>query len=79
MQQGQAMSKDTITLDMLLEEIQEIREMALNEGDYKTALTCTMNKAKLLGGGSVIEQRQQRIENPSYFDKLDKMFEDSFS
>lgn len=68
-------TKDSITLDSLLDEIQEVREMALNEGDYKTALNCTLSKAKILGGGGAIEQRQERRENPSYFDKLDKMFE----
>lgn len=57
------MSKDIITLDNLLEEIQEIREMALGEGDYKTALTCTMSKAKLLGidKGEGVETLQANI------------------
>lgn len=63
-------TKDTITLDTLLDEIEQIRELALNENDYKTALSCTLSKAKLLGGGGMIEHRQQQRENPSPFDKL---------
>lgn len=63
-------TKDTITLDTLLDEIEQIRELALNENDYKTALSCTLSKAKLLGGGGMIERRQQQRENPSPFDKL---------
>ena len=63
-------TKDTITLDTLLDEIEQIRELALKENDYKTALSCTLSKAKLLGGGGMIERRQQQRENPSPFDKL---------
>ena len=63
-------TKDTITLDTLLDEIEQVRELALNENDYKTALSCTLSKAKLLGGGGMIERRQQQRENPSPFDKL---------
>ena len=63
-------TKDTITLDTLLDEIEQIRELALSENDYKTALSCTLSKAKLLGGGGMIERRQQQRENPSPFDKL---------
>ena len=63
-------TKDTITLDTLLDEIEQIRELALNENDYKTALSCTLSNAKLLGGGGMIERRQQQRENPSPFDKL---------
>ena len=63
-------TKDTITLDTLLDEIEQIRELALNENDYKTALSCTLSKAKLLGGGGMIERRQQQRDNPSPFDKL---------
>ena len=63
-------TKDTITLDTLLDEIEQIRELALNDNDYKTALSCTLSKAKLLGGGGMIERRQQQRENPSPFDKL---------
>ena len=63
-------TKDTITRDTLLDEIEQIRELALNENDYKTALSCTLSKAKLLGGGGMIERRQQQRENPSPFDKL---------
>lgn len=72
-------TKDSVTLDSILDEIEQVRELALSVDDYKTALNCTMSKAKLLGGGGALEVRQQRRENPSYFDKLDKMFEDSFS
>lgn len=42
-------TKDNITLDMLLDEINDIRERALSNDDYKTALSCTLSKAKLLG------------------------------
>ena len=66
-------TKDTITLDTLLDEIEQIRELALNENDYKTALSCTLSKAKLLGGGGALEARQQKRENPSPLDKLLEM------
>ena len=62
--------KDTITLDSLLDEIEQVRELALSVDDYKTALNCTMSKAKLLGGGGALERRQQRRDNPSSLDKL---------
>lgn len=63
-------TKDTITLDMLLDEINEVREQALSNDDYKTALSCTLAKAKLLGGGGALERRQHRRENPNPLDKL---------
>ena len=65
--------KDSITLESLLEEINEVREKALDSDDYKAALTCTLAKAKLWGGGGMIERRQQQRENPSPFDDLMKM------
>lgn len=71
-------TKDTITLNNLLDEINEIREMALSNEDYKTALSCTLSSVKLLVGGGALEQRQKRRENPSHFDKLDSLFDTTF-
>ena len=34
-------TRDTITLDSVLDEIEQVRQMALNDDDYKTALSCT--------------------------------------
>ena len=65
--------KDSNTLESLLDEINEKKKKALDSDDYKTALTCTLAKAKLLGGGGMIERRQQQRENPSPFDDLMKM------
>ena len=57
-------TRDTITLDSLLDEIEQIRQMALTDDDYKTALSCTMSKSKLLGGGHAIERRQDKRDDP---------------
>lgn len=59
-------TKDTITLDSLLDEINEIRQQALDNDDYKTALSCTLSKAKLLGGGRAIEYREKERNSPLY-------------
>ena len=65
--------KDHITLDSILAEIEQVRELALSVDDYKTALNCTMSKANLLGCGGALEARQQKRENPSPLDKLLEM------
>ena len=57
-------TKDNITLDMLLEEINDVRNKALDNDDYKTALSCTLSKAKLLGGGRAIEYRESKRDDP---------------
>lgn len=57
-------TKDTITLDNLLDEINEVRQQALDNDDYKTALSCTLSKAKLLGGGRAIEYREKERNSP---------------
>ncbi len=57
-------TRDTITLDSILDEVEEARKMALNEKDYKTALSCTMNKSTLLGGGLGLERRQKDRNDP---------------
>ena len=57
-------TRDTVTLDSLLDEIEQIRQMALTDDDYKTALSCTMSKSKLLGGGYAIERRQDKRDDP---------------
>lgn len=63
-------TKDTITLDMIIGEINDIQQRALNNDDYKTALSCILSKAKLLGGGGALERRQQRRDNPSPLDNF---------
>lgn len=63
-------TKDTITLDMIINEINDIQQRALSNDDYKTALSCILSKAKLLGGGGALERRQEKRENPSSLDKL---------
>jgi hypothetical protein len=63
-------TKDTITLDMIINEINDIQQRALSNDDYKTALSCILSKAKLLGGGGALERRQEKRENPSPLDKL---------
>ena len=57
-------TRDVITLDSLLDEIEDARQAALNENDYKTMLSCTMSKSKLLGGGLALERRQERKDDP---------------
>ena len=57
-------TRDTVTLDSLLDEIEQIRQMALTDDDYKTALSCTMSTSKLLGGGYAIERRQDKRDDP---------------
>ena len=57
-------TRDIITLDSLLDEVEQIRQMALTEKDYKTALSCTMSKSKLLGGGFALERRQDKRDDP---------------
>lgn len=57
-------TKDIITLDSLLDEIQKIRQMALTDDDCKTALLCTMRKSKLLGGGIRLEYREKDKNGP---------------
>mgnify|MGYP005813924121 CR=1 FL=1 len=64
-------TRDTITLDSLLDEIEQIRQMALTDDDYKTALSCTMSKSKLLGGGYAIERRQDKRDDPMGLKMLD--------
>lgn len=56
--------RDQITLDTILDEIEQVRKMALSDDDYKTALSCTMNKSKLLGGGLGLERRQKDRNDP---------------
>lgn len=56
--------RDQITLDTVLDEIEQVRQMALTDSDYKTALSCTMNKKKLLGGGYGLERRQEKRDDP---------------
>lgn len=63
-------TKDTITLDIILDEINDIQQRALSNDDYKTALSCILSKAKLLGGGGALERRQQRRNNPSPLDNF---------
>lgn len=57
-------TRDTITMDSILDEIEQVRQMALNDDDYKTALSCTMSKSKLLGGGLGLERRQKDRDDP---------------
>ena len=57
-------TRDVITLDSILDEVEQARQMALNEKDYKTALSCTMSKSKLLGGGLGLERRQKDRNDP---------------
>lgn len=57
-------TRDVITLDSLLDEIEDARQAALNENDYKTMLSCTMSKSKLLGGGLALERRQDKKDDP---------------
>ena len=57
-------TRDTITMDSILDEIEQVRQMALNDDDYKTALSCTMSKSKLLGGGFALERRQEKRDDP---------------
>ena len=57
-------TRDIITLDSLLDEIEDARQAALNENDYKTMLSCTMSKSKLLGGGLALERRQDKRDDP---------------
>ena len=57
-------TRDTITMDSILDEIEQVRQMALNDDDYKTALSCTMSKSKLLGGGFALERRQDKRDDP---------------
>lgn len=57
-------TRDTITMDSILDEIEQVRQMALNDDDYKTALSCTMSKSKLLGGGLGLERRQKDRNDP---------------
>ena len=57
-------TRDFITLDSILDEIEQVRQMALNDDDYKTALSCTMSKSKLLGGGLGLERRQKERDDP---------------
>lgn len=56
--------RDQVTLDSLLAEIEQVRQMALTDDDYKTALSCTMNKSKLLGGGIRLEYREKDRNDP---------------
>lgn len=57
-------TRDKITLDSVLDEIEQVRQMALNDDDYKTASSCTMSKSKLLGGGLGLERRQKERDDP---------------
>lgn len=57
-------TRDTITMDSILDEIEQVRQRALNDDDYKTALSCTMSKSKLLGGGLGLERRQKERDDP---------------
>ncbi len=57
-------TRDIITLDSLLDEVEQIRQMALTDKDYKTALSCTMNKSKMLGGGLRLERREKDRNDP---------------
>ena len=57
-------TRDKITMDSILDEIEQVRQMALNDDDYKTALSCTMSKSKLLGGGLGLERRQKDRNDP---------------
>ena len=57
-------TRDIITLDSLLDEIEQVRQMALTDDDYKTALSCTMSKSKLLGGGIQLEYREKDRNDP---------------
>jgi hypothetical protein len=57
-------TRDIITLDSILDEIEQVRQMALTDSDYKTMLSCTMSKSKLLGGGFAIERRQDKRDDP---------------
>ncbi|MBB3107638.1 hypothetical protein FHS24_002169 [Psychrobacter luti] len=57
-------TRDIITLDSLLDEIEQVRQMALTDDDYKTALSCTMSKSKLLGGGIRLEYREKDRNDP---------------
>ena len=63
-------TRDTITLDIILDEINDIQQRALSNDDYKTALSCILSKAKLLGGGGALERRQHRRNNPSPLDNF---------
>lgn len=57
-------TRDKITMDSILDEIEQVRQMALNDDDYKTALSCTMSKSKLLGGGLGLKRRQKERDDP---------------
>lgn len=57
-------TRDIITLDILLDEIEQVRQMALTDDDYKTMLNCTMSKSKLLGGGIRLEYREKDRNDP---------------
>lgn len=57
-------TRDIVTLDSLLDEIEDARQAALNENDYKTMLSCTMSKSKLLGGGLALERRENKRDDP---------------
>ena len=50
--------------DRTRDKIEQVRQMALNDDDYKTALSCTMSKSKLLGGGLGLERRQKERDDP---------------
>ena len=40
-------TKDTITLDTLLDEIEQIRELALNENDFQKAWLSTFSESEI--------------------------------
>ncbi|MCC3308583.1 hypothetical protein [Psychrobacter sanguinis] len=52
--------RDFITIDSILDEVERVRNLALDEHDYQTALNCTLSKAKLMGVGSEIQQQEKR-------------------
>ena len=52
--------KDFITLDSILDEVEKVRNLALSNHDYQTALNCTLSKAKLMGVGNEIDQKEKR-------------------
>lgn len=57
-------TRDIITLDTLLDEVEQVRQMAMSEKDYRTALSCTMSKSKMLGGGLRLERREKDRHDP---------------
>lgn len=63
--------KDFITLDSILDEVEKVRNLALHNHDYQTALNCTLSKAKLMGVGSESEQEEKRYRD-SLSNMLDK-------